>query len=355
LIEKFKKNIPLSEFTTIELGGPAKYFFTAKTNQELIEVVKYSKSLGIRFFILGGGSNVIFSDHGFDGVVIKNEIMGIDLIDHHEYTELVADSGELWDQLVEKSVRMELTGVECLSGIPGTAGATPVQNVGAYGQEVSDTITFVEVVDLETYEVKTFRSIECMFSYRNSRFKDKDKSRFFISKVGFRLSKLDEPCLKYEGLNKEIKSKHSNFDLMERELKLRTIRETVLAIRRMKSMVIDKNDPDSRSCGSFFTNPILNVSEFEKLKSDQSPELRSAPVYVNGSEVKIPAAWLIENSGFSRGFSINGAAISSNHTLALVNKGTSSKQLLELSQIIKDSVFKKFGIMLEPEPEIIIA
>jgi UDP-N-acetylmuramate dehydrogenase len=354
LTEKFKKSIPLSEFTTIGLGGPAKYFFIARTNQELMDAVKYSNSLGIQFFIIGGGSNVIFSDQGFDGLIIKNEITGFELIDHDGYTELVVDSGEAWDDLVEKTVSLGLSGIECLSGIPGTAGATPVQNVGAYGQEVSDTITFVEGIDLESYEVKKFSNDECIFSYRDSRFKGKDKGRFFISKVGYRLSKLNEPCLKYEALNNEIRLNHGDFDLMERIMKLRIIRETVLEIRRKKSMVVDKDDPESRSCGSFFTNPILSVSEFENLKNQFSSELRLAPVFVDGEKVKIPAAWLIEKSGFSRGYSINGAAISANHTLALVNKGTTSKELLELSQIIMESVYKKFGIMLEPEPEIIL-
>lgn len=217
----------LSEFMLFGLGGPAEYFFIARTDRKLVYCAfKYSNSLGIKFFIIGGGSNVIFSDQGFDGLIIKNEITGFELIDHDGYTELVVDSGEAWDDLVEKTVCLGLSGIECLSGIPGTAGATPVQNVGALreGKKVSDTITFVEGIDLESYEVKKFSNDKCIFSYRDSRFKGKDKGRFFISKVGYRLSKLNEPILKYEALNNEIRLNHGDFDLMERIMKLRIIR-----------------------------------------------------------------------------------------------------------------------------------
>jgi UDP-N-acetylmuramate dehydrogenase len=354
LKELFGRDFPLSQYTTIGLGGPAKYFYTTRTVDELVEAVRYASSEHIKFFILGGGSNVVFDDQGFDGLVIKNEIKGIDINEHDGFSELTVNSGEDWDALVEKSVGLGLSGIECLSGIPGTVGATPVQNVGAYGQEVKDTIVSISALDLETLESVEFKNKDCNFEYRKSRFKNKDKGRYFIERVVFDLSGIIEPKIKYAGLANEIEKSFPEFGNMGRHEKLLTIRNTVIRIRRSKSMVIDTNDPDSRSCGSFFTNPTVTVSEFENLKATHE-DLANAPSFMDNENVKIPAAWLIENSGFSKGYSRNGASISSKHTLALVNRKTSSKELLKLADEICDAIYKKFGIMLEIEPIIIQA
>lgn len=350
--ELFERDIPLSQYTSIGLGGPAKYFYTTRTVYELTEAVKYASAEHIRYFLIGGGSNVVFNDQGFDGLVIKNETKGIVINQSDSFSVLTVNSGEDWDSLVEKSVGLGLSGIECLSGIPGTVGATPVQNVGAYGQEVKDTIVSLIALDLDTFESVEFKNKDCIFEYRKSRFKNKDKGRYFIERVVFNLSGIIDPMIKYEGLANVLEKSSPDFVQLDRHEKLLTIRNTVIRIRRSKSMVIDTNDPDSRSCGSFFTNPTLTVPEFENLKATNK-KLASAPYFKDNEIVKIPAAWLIENSGFSRGYSKNGAAISSKHSLALVNRETSAKELLKLAEEICETVSEIFGIMLEIEPEVI--
>ncbi len=351
--ELFEKDVPLAKYTSIGLGGPAKYFFRASSLEELVDAVRLSREMKIRHLIIGGGTNIVFSDDGFDGLVIRNEFTGITIDESKDHIVVSANSGENWDELVKKSVSMKLTGIECLSGIPGTTGATPVQNVGAYGQEVSDTIVTVHAVDLKSYELVMINNRNCKFSYRFSRFKGRDKGKYFIYKIDYKLSKKDEPVIKYEELNNALTFELTGFEDLSRADKIKAIRKKVVEIRKRKSMVIDKKDPDSKSCGSFFTNPVVTLRQFEKLREENYPELNEARYHQDGTMVKIPAAWLVENAGFRKGYEIRGAAISSKHTLALVNKGTTSKDLINLSEEIISSVKEKFGILLQREPDFI--
>lgn len=346
-----KKNISLSELTTIKLGGPAEYFFEFTSEEELIEALTFSKENDLDIFILGGGSNVIFPDEGFKGLVLKNNIRLIDSNRNNDELLIKAGAGNNWDELVRLCVEKGFTGIECLSGIPGSVGAVPVQNVGAYGQEISDTLVSVEAIEISTGFKKTFSNEECNFSYRQSRFKSTDKNKYVITSVSFLLFR-KEPEIKYKQLSEELPesyfAENTSF-----EKRLHIIREAVIRIRKSKSMVIVKNDPDSVSCGSFFMNPVLNEIEFNLFSESMKSFGYEAPFYKTGSEYKIPAAWLIENAGFKKGFSENGAGISSNHTLAIVNKSGKTADIINFAKNIQSAVIKKFNIQLLPEPEMV--
>ncbi len=350
--ELFESDFPLSQLTSIGLGGEAKYFYRVFNVEELVEATKYAHSEKMKFFILGGGSNIIFSDMGYDGLVVRNEIKGFECIGSDDYAHLRVSSGEIWDEVVERAVGLSLGGIECMSGIPGTVGATPVQNVGAYGQEVSDVIQIVNAVDLRTFQPVSFRNPECGFGYRTSRFKFKDKGRFFISTVEFKLSKTNEVAPVYSSLKESLRNSGIVFDKLDRKSKLSALRSQVLSIRKSKSMVIDNTDPDTKSCGSFFVNPVLEADKFTSL-CESHPGLNSAPARAENGLVKIPAAWLIEQTGFRKGYTSNGVGISKSHSLALVNRGGSSSALRNLSEMLKKEVLNAFGILLETEPEFI--
>lgn len=352
MLEQFEKDIPLSGLTTIRLGGNAKYLYRAKSVEGIAESVKYARSEGLRLMMIGGGSNLVFGDSGFDGLIIKNELKGIEVIDGSDELIFECASGEIWDDIVKLSVDARCTGIECMSGIPGTVGATPIQNVGAYGQEVSDCIYGVLALDMESFKQVRFANSECGFRYRSSCFKRELKGQYCILSVAFRLSPVKSPLLKYDALNSEIRSKCPDFDSLSTEDKIKIIRSTVLEIRKKKSMLILPDDPDSRSCGSFFTNPVIASNEFGLLK-EYYESLKMAPAFADGDNVKISAAWLIENSGFKKGYTRNGAGISASHSLALVNRGGNSGMLIELANEISETVEKKFGIRLETEPEIV--
>jgi len=301
--------------------------------------------------LLGGGSNVIFPDDGFDGLVIGVCMKGYRFERVAQGILLDAAAGEEWDPLVSEAVTKGFAGIECLSGIPGLVGATPIQNVGAYGQEVADTIRSVEAIDLRSMKDVQFSNMDCQFSYRQSRFKVVDKDRFVITRVRFLLQPDGKPSLTYPELRKQIESRHPG------SVDLGTVRQTVLALRRGKSMVLDPADPNCRSVGSFFMNPIVSREFFETLQRDLNrsgtpAEIPSFPGQQNA--VKIPAAWLVEHSGFSKGFRKGGVGISANHALALVNHGGTTRELLGLAEEIREAVKRKFSILLQIEPSIIV-
>ncbi len=347
-----KKNVLLSDHTTIKLGGPAEYFYEFRSEEELTKAISFSKKNNLEIFILGGGSNVIFPDEGFKGIVLKNNIKLLDSNRNNNDLIIKAGAGNSWDELVKLCVEKGFTGIECLSGIPGFVGAVPVQNVGAYGQEIKDTLVSADAIEIQTGEKKTFTNEDCRFGYRDSRFKKEDKGKYVITSVTFRLKK-DQPEIKYDQLSEKLPPEYFT-ENNSIENKLRVIRETVIRIRKSKSMVIDKNDPESVSCGSFFMNPVLNEKEF-KMFSDKHG--KDVPYFKNernsGTQFKIPAAWLIENTGFTKGFTENGAGISSKHTLSIVNKGGKTGDIVALSVKIQQKVKEKFNISLLPEPEIL--
>lgn len=351
-MQGLKENVNLSEYTTIKLGGTARYFIDCYSADNIKKALTFARENNLEAYIMGGGSNLVFPDEGVNGIVIRNKILGIVFEEENGgYAAAVSGGGENWDELVRLCIDNGLAGIECLSGIPGSVGATPIQNVGAYGQEVKDTIVSVNAINKETLENITFSNDECRFSYRESRFKKEDKDKYIITSVTFRLKQNGEPVIKYNELQNYITENTSFTSLPPGREKLAAVRDAVLAIRKKKSMVIDPADPDSISCGSFFMNPIISIDEFGALQSKLAGV--QVPNFSAEKGVKIPAAWLIENSGFAKGYTKNGAGISYSHTLALVNRGGTAKDLLHLASEITAAVKEKFGITLQKEPVVV--
>jgi UDP-N-acetylmuramate dehydrogenase len=323
-----RRRMRLAALTTLRLGGPAERLIEAHTEEELVAAVRERPAL-----VLAGGSNVVISDDGVPGTVLLVRTRGIS----RDGTQLVVQAGEPWDDVVAYCVDEGLQGFECLSGIPGSTGATPIQNVGAYGQDVSETVEWVRAYDRETDRVETISAAECGFGYRTSRFKYRD--RWTVLAVAFRLRESDvSGPLRYGEVSRALGERASLAD----------VRATVLGLRRGKGMVIDPADPDSVSAGSFFTNPILPEDQFEALPG-------SPPAFPEADgRVKTSAAWLIERAGFSRGYGDGRAGISTKHTLALVNRGgATAAELIALARTIAAGVHETFGIQLTPEPVLI--
>ncbi|NUN69883.1 MAG: UDP-N-acetylmuramate dehydrogenase [Bacteroidetes bacterium] len=349
------RNIPLADRTTIRLGGPASHFCSCATVDDLRDALLYAQQHGLRVQLLGGGSNTVFSDVGFNGLVIGVDLKGITYREEEGAVLAEVAAGEDWDQFVAATVRKGYAGIECLSGIPGSVGATPIQNVGAYGQEVKDTIVSVTVLDRSTSDVRTFTLSECAFSYRTSRFKTTDAGRYIVTSVSFRLQPNGRPTIHYPEVRKKIEASVDLQALKDGTESLTAVRTIVLALRAGKSMVIDPNDPNTRSVGSFFLNPIVGDEALAAVRrtwetiGDGTP----VPVFPFGAQTKIPAAWLIERSGFTKGYTRNGVGISARHTLALVNLGGTTAALMELAAEIQQGVFRTFGLHLEMEANII--
>ena len=340
--DRIKENFSIGPCTTIGLGGHARYFSQCKTIDQIRENLRWAESHGVSTELIGGGSNIIFPDSGYDGLVLQIALQGI----RYTHKGVTAAAGEIWDKIVEHSTKIGLAGLECLSGIPGYVGATPIQNIGAYGQEVSDTILWVEAIDRTSLEVIRIPGKECHFKYRQSRFKNSDADKYIITSVHYRLNPQGIPTFSYPELRKQI-----NKELLGQRGPgaLIATRNAVLKLRRSKSMVLDVKDPDSRSVGSFFLNPIIDYQKANKLKSNY-PKL---PHYAFMEKIKIPAAWLVENAGFTKGYKYGGVGISNRHALALVNHNGSTAELLKLAEKIKETVLSKFGIELKYEPKII--
>ncbi|HEY9165562.1 MAG TPA: UDP-N-acetylmuramate dehydrogenase [Candidatus Kryptonia bacterium] len=342
--------VPLAGYTTIRLGGEAKFFLSCQTVDELSSALHFANAERLRVIIMGGGSNIVFSDGGVDGLVIKIDLRGISIEDGSDYASVHAGAGEVWDNLVGLCVANKFAGVECLSGIPGSVGATPIQNVGAYGQEVKDVIESVKAIDRHSGELVEISSAECGFGYRKSRFKSEDKERFVIVEVTYKFRRSDVAVVRYAELMNYLEAESIAAD----KCSLADARNAVLELRRKKSMLIDENDPNSRSVGSFFVNPVLSEMEFSKFAERlKANNIDRAPGFKSDGGIKIPAAWLVENSGFRKGYKRNGVGISSNHALALVNYSGTSAGILSLAQDIESAVSKKFGINLEREAVVI--
>lgn len=344
---RIQENVPLAPFTTFQVGGPARYFTEATTPAEVEHAVGWAKERGQRLFVLGGGSNLVVSDQGFSGLVLRINIPGIN--HRHGWEHQVhfdVGAGEEWDAFVAATVTHNAAGIENLSGIPGTVGGTPVQNVGAYGQEVSETIDEVTVLDLESAEVRTMTNDECGFAYRTSLFNTTARGRYIVLRVSFRLLHGGPTNLKYADLQKHFAGK--------RAPTLAEVREAVRAIRLSKAMLIVPGDEDCRSAGSFFKNPIVSTAKGEEVKA-AARRLnieRDPPTYPAGNgEVKLSAAWLVEQSGFHKGYGNGRAGISRRHTLAIVNRGgATARDILALKDEVQRGVAEKFGVELHPEP-----
>ena len=338
----------LSRHTTLRLGGPATRLATVTHQDELIDIIRQT---GGDFFLLAGGSNVVISDSGVDTTVVLIRSTGIELDPDGDDVLLTVQAGQPWDDLVNLCVTEGLSGIECLSGIPGSAGATPIQNVGAYGQEVAETISSVRVLDRADDVVRELAPAECGFAYRTSRFRAQD--RFVVLSVTFRLRRdpLSAP-LRYGELARALDSDPGA------RVPLAEVRAAVLALRAGKGMVLDPADPDTNSVGSFFTNPVLSQADHAALVARADEVARTQPPSWPAEDggVKVSAAWLIERAGFAKGYHGGhlGVAISGKHTLALTNRGTGTTgSLLSLAREIRDGVAKIFDVELHPEPVLV--
>ena len=337
-----ERDVPLGPMTTLGVGGAAAYFVRAGSDEDVAMAFAYARAENLPVFVLGGGSNIVVSDEGFGGLVVQVALMGLEFDEIGSgVVRLTAAAGEDWDPVVEECVSRGLAGFECLSGIPGFVGGTPVQNVGAYGQEVSETIRSVRCFDRESGEFVDFTNEECGFAYRTSIFNTTARDRYVVISVTYDLKRGGNPRLQYKDLKEHFAGRVPT---------LEETREAVLQIRRSKSMVIDPADVNSRSAGSFFKNPIINAEHAGEVAELAGVE--SVPTFPAGEgRVKVPAAWLIERAGFQKGYRLGRAGISNNHSLAIVNYGgATSMEIVLLKDEIQMAVEAKFGISLQPEP-----
>jgi UDP-N-acetylmuramate dehydrogenase len=358
----------LAEYTTLRLGGPARRFSVAADPAELVAAVAAADRDGEPLLVLGGGSNLVVADEGFPGVVVKVASAGLAYAAHQDAVEVTAAAGQDWDETVRHCLAEGLSGIECLSGIPGSAGATPIQNVGAYGQEVAETITAVRAYDRVAGEVVGLGPADLQFGYRTSMFKRQAASglgsdsgggtgrgatgRFVVLDVTFRLAVSPlSAAVRYGELARLLGVTDGG------RVPLADARNAVLELRRGKGMVLDDADPDARSAGSFFTNPVVSGARFSELCARFAGAAMPHWPAADG-QVKLSAAWLIEHAGFGRGFRLAGdpagARISTKHTLALTNPGgVSTASLIRLARAIRDGVRAAFGVELGAEPTLV--
>jgi UDP-N-acetylmuramate dehydrogenase len=359
----------LAEYTTLHLGGPARRFVAARSSAQLVQEVRAADVAGDPLLVLGGGSNLLVADEGFPGTVLRVASRGVQMTGDDDAVEVSVAAGENWDDLVRRCIAEGLSGIECLSGIPGLAGATPIQNVNAYGQDVAHTITAVRAYDRLLDAEAVMPAAECEFGYRTSVFKrqaDRGRGadlnpaaatgRHVVLGVTFRLARdpLSAP-VRYAELARLLGVSEGE------RVPLADAREAVLQLRRGKGMVLDPGDPDTRSAGSFFTNPVLPAGQFAQLEAGVAGPDGAAPRIphwdAGDGQVKVSAAWLIERAGFGKGFPAGeraGARISTKHALALTNPdGGTAADLIGLARQIRDGVQARFGVRLENEPVLV--
>jgi UDP-N-acetylmuramate dehydrogenase len=345
-----QENVPLAPLTTFHLGGPARFFVEAKSAGELEEAVTFARSKGLALFVLGGGSNLLVADGGWAGMVVKIAIPGIERpsADMDGKALFEVGAGESWDRFVSHAVMAQCAGVECLSGIPGSVGGTPVQNVGAYGQEVSETIESVQVLDLKDGQVRELCAQACGFTYRSSIFNTTERGRFIILRVTYALTPGGEPRISYADLKRHFEGRVTLPNLAQ-------TREAVRHIRALKGMLIVPGDPDCQSAGSFFKNPVISAEQHEDLRKRAAAIGLTLPSYpALEKSKKISAAWLVEHSGFARGYGFGHVGISGKHALAIVNRGgATAAEVLGLKEQIEQRVEEIWGIRLEPEPVLV--
>ena len=342
---KIQENVTLGPLTTLGVGGSARFFAAVTKARDVEEAVAFAQSRDLALFVLGGGSNLVISDRGWNGLVVQMGITGIDQRPAGARTIFDVGAGIDWDQFVAHSVALDCSGIECLSGIPGSVGGTPVQNVGAYGQEVSASISSVAVFDLAESKVRELPPAKCEFSYRKSIFNTTERERYIILRVSYLLTPGGQPALRYADLQKYFASRGVTPTLSQ-------VRQGVREIRAAKGMLISPGDPDSKSAGSFFKNPVLSPVQHTDLIRRSNHRNLQVPIYPALSEQrKVSAAWLVENSGFKKGYVRGRVAISSKHALAIVNRGgASAAEIVVLRNEIQARVKENWGIWLETEP-----
>ncbi len=345
-----RENVPLAPYTTLDVGGAARFLVEITHEDQIMEALNFAWERGCPLFVLGGGSNILVSDSGFPGLVMQIKLRGLHPLDGDDGEVFAVAAGEEWDSFVHSCVKQRLAGIECLSGIPGTVGGTPIQNVGAYGEEVSEVILSVRVLDRESQTIRELSNADCKFSYRSSIFNTSDRDRYIVLRVAFALRRNGKPRISHQDLQYCFAAKTERPTLNE-------VRDAVLQIRREKAMILQPGDPDSKSAGSFFKNPILNSEAATRVaneahkrgllgKSENMPYL-----LMPGENVKLSAAWLIECAGFRKGYSRGRVGLSGKHTLAIVNQGGATAQdIVNLACEIQSQVQTLFEIELHPEP-----
>lgn len=344
---EIERDVPLAPLTSLELGGPAKYFVSAADETTLVDALRWAANEELPSAILAGGSNLIVPDEGYDGLVIQ---MAIAELDFRVGGTVSAGAGVAWETVVEGAVARDWAGLECLSGIPGSTGATPIQNVGAYGVEVAEVIAGVRVLRRDSLVFDELAPKDCGFGYRDSLFKQ-DPNRFVVTAVEFALRPNGPGAIRYAELEKNVPPGAN----------LAEIRRTVRALRRQKSMLVEPDDPNRRSAGSFFLNPVVTSGDADRLVEQAIEEnLVSAPNEVpryptEGARVKLAAGWLIEKAGVAKGTRRGAVGVSSRHALALVHHGGgTTAELLAFADEVRTRVLDRFGVTLEREPRLLV-
>jgi UDP-N-acetylmuramate dehydrogenase len=346
---RIDRDVPLGPLTTLRVGGSAARVVTVERESDVPEALAEADAAGVDAFVLGGGSNLVVGDEGFGGLVLRMASRGVNVVRDAEVARVTLAAGEPWDAFVGRAVDEGFAGIECLAGIPGLAGATPIQNVGAYGQEVKDTVTTVRAYDRETRAFVDLGAVDCAFGYRTSKLKT--TGRYVVTAVTFSLAlQAESGPIRYPELARALGVRDGLGAPIAR------VRETVIALRRTKGMVLDESDPESVSAGSFFTNPIVDAETLARIERGAQglggADGTSPPRFVVGEgEWKVPAAWLIERAGFKRGHASGRVHISTKHALALVTvRDATTAELLVLARAIVRGVEATFGVTLVPEP-----
>ena len=352
-----QENVALAPLTTLQVGGTARYFAEIKREDDLLEAAQFLRGRDLPLFVLGGGSNLVVADSGWPGLVLKIGVGGITTPQADDPAGnavlFSVGAGVHWDDFVAQAVVQNCAGIECLSGIPGSVGGTPVQNVGAYGQEVSDTVESVRAFDVKEDRVVVLPKPALRFRYRSSIFNTSERGRYIILRVNYRLKRGGAATLKYADLQKHFAERTPEPTGPTKTLpSLAETREAVRMIRRSKGMLIVPGDADSCSAGSFFKNPVLSVEQFNQLADRAAVKGLEIPSYpALDARHKVSAAWLVEHSGFSKGYSAGAAGISHKHALALVNRGgAAASDIVRLKDEIQNGVRDAWGIELDPEP-----
>jgi UDP-N-acetylmuramate dehydrogenase len=344
-----QENIALAPLTTFQVGGPARYFVAARSETEVKDALGFAAEKQLPLFVLGGGSNLVVSDAGWPGLVLKISLPGIAFESDGKHAGFYAGAGEDWDQFVAFTVARNCAGLECLSGIPGSVGGTPVQNVGAYGQEVSQTIIRVRVLEIATGEIVELDNARCGFSYRASLFNTTERGRYIVLEVAYRLMRGGPPSIEYSDLKKFLARASA-----DRPPTLQQVRDAVRSIRQSKAMLLVSGDEDCRSAGSFFKNPLMSQAEARRVEAlaRQRVPGKILPQYpASDGQVKLAAAWLVEQAGFTKGYARGPVGISRKHSLAIVNRGGATAQdILALKDEVQAKVLDVWGVQLQPEP-----
>ena len=347
----FSLNVPLAPMTTLKVGGPAKYFAEIRTEEEVQEAFRFAREKNLPVFVLGGGSNIVIADAGFPGLVLRNELKGFREEGEADGKVLVAAaSGEDWDALVVYAVDRNLAGIENMSGVPGTVGSAPVQNVACYGQSVSEVIREVRGVDMRTGERKIWNNEECRFRYRDSRFRSEEPGRYFVTEVAVALVPGGKVNLSsYQDVAKYAEG-------LDHVPSLAEVRQAILIIRARKGMTVLPEHEVFQSVGSFFKNPAVSRELFEKtrikIETEGGPGCGGNWFWEQGDRVKMAAACLLERSGFPRGKAAGKVGISPKHSLAVVNLGgATAAEVAAFVKSVRAAVREKFGVELEPEAE----